>query len=76
MDLQILCENIKKLRLEKGISQKEMAKHLRVGVKSLRKLERGEIPPRMKVDLMFRACEYFGITIGQLLSKDLSIKIK
>lgn len=71
MELQLLCNNIRKLRLKNGLSQKQMAKHLHIGTESLRKMERGEIPPRMGVNLIFYTCKYFGVTIRQLFSENL-----
>ena len=47
------CENIKTYRKKNKLSQKEMAKKLHIGVHSLRRLEQGNIPARVTVDVFF-----------------------
>jgi transcriptional regulator with XRE-family HTH domain len=43
-DLEILCENIKTLRVKNNLSEQEMAAKLKIGVKTLRNIEKGHFP--------------------------------
>lgn len=65
-ELLFFCENIKLLRINNGLSEKEMAQLLGIGTKSLRSLENGVFPPRLTCDVLFRAKKHFGV-----LPKDL-----
>ncbi len=44
--LEYMCENIKEIRLRNGLTKKEMAKLLGIGVKALTQIEGGNLPPR------------------------------
>lgn len=68
-ELENLCHNIYRLRKANNLTQKEMAKILKVGVGSLRKLEAGIIPPRMTVDILYHVYVAFGISPSQLMEK-------
>ena len=59
--LEYFCENIKNLRAEKGLSKKEMAKILGIGVGSLTQLEAGKLPPRLDCGVLERIHKHFGI---------------
>ena len=61
MCIEILSKNIKYLRLTKGLTKKEMAKLLGIGVGSLSKLENGELPHRLMVEVLFVLEEEFDI---------------
>lgn len=67
--IQILCENIAFLRKENHLSKKEMAAILNIGVQSLTKLENGELPPRLRVDIIFHIYDRFGILPQALVSQ-------
>lgn len=67
--IQILCENIAFLRKENHLSKKEMATILNIGVQSLTKLENGELPPRLRVDIIFHIYDRFGILPQALVSQ-------
>lgn len=67
-DLEILSHNLRWLRRQYRYSQKEMAVILKIGIGSLSKLERGEIPPRLSVDFLFAAYDHFRIKPSVLLS--------
>lgn len=67
--IQILCENIAFLRKENHLSKKEMATILGIGVQSLTKLENGELPPRLRVDIIFHIYDRFGILPQALVSQ-------
>lgn len=64
----IFMENITWLRKTHGISKTEMAKLLRISVKSLNRMEQGEMPPRTSAKVLFRAQDAFGIHPSVLLS--------
>ncbi len=57
----IFCNNVKHLREVHGLSKREMAKRLHVGVKTLEKLECGIFPDRLGVNILFRIHREFGI---------------
>lgn len=46
-DIEIFCENFRYLRRSRGLTQKQMARLLQISVGYVRRLERGEMPPRM-----------------------------
>ena len=62
----IFCQNIKALREKNGISKKEMAKILEVGVKSLSEIEQNILPPRLKVDIISKLSKHFKISPREL----------
>ncbi len=64
-------ENIKKLRKSKGLSQKEMAQTLNIGVKSLSALEKGTTPPRLNTSIIIKMYRIFGIKPSQMFSQNL-----
>lgn len=68
-ELENLCHNIYRLRKANNLTQREMAKILKIGVESLRKLEAGIIPPRMTVDVLYQVYAAFGISPDQLVAK-------
>lgn len=72
--IQILCENIAFLRKENHLSKKEMATILNIGVQSLTKLENGELPPRLRVDVIFHIYDRFGIHPQMFMSQRLEAR--
>lgn len=56
-----LVNNIIFLRKKYGISKKVMAEILGVCVETLNKIERGELPPRLNLEIVFNIQKYFGI---------------
>ena len=64
--LEYFCSNIKYIREREGLSQKEMAKALGIGVKSLVKLERGELPPRLDCMVVYYVHRNFGVKPAEL----------
>lgn len=72
--IQILCENIAFLRKENHLSKKEMAAILGICVQSLTKLENGELPPRLRADIIFYIYDRFGILPQALISQVLGAK--
>ena len=57
----ILLENIAWLRKYYGISKTRMVKLLGIGLHSLNKMEKGEMPPKLKLDVLIRIHRLFGI---------------
>ena len=72
-DKQLLnfCENVKFLRECYGFTQTEMAKKMGIGVKSLRKIENGEVPPRLSCIVLFTIQREFGIEPTKILKHSL-----
>ncbi|MBQ8401652.1 MAG: helix-turn-helix transcriptional regulator [Clostridia bacterium] len=64
MDL-IFAENLKRLRLEKGITQEELAAHLGLSKQSVSKWERSEGYP--DITLLPKIAAYFHVTVDDLL---------
>lgn len=64
--LQNFCRNIRALRIEHGLSQKEMARLLDISLYSLRRIEDGSIPKNATVDILYNAHSAFGVTPNQL----------
>ena len=70
-EITTFCKNIKFLRERNQISKKMMCKILKIGAKSLNKIENGILPPRTRCDVLIRACCFFNLTPQDLLSKDI-----
>jgi DNA-binding XRE family transcriptional regulator len=70
-EIMAFCENVRYVRKKNGLSKKEMAKKLGIGVKSLELIESGSLPPRMSVRVVYMIYENFGI-----LPKDIFYPIK
>ena len=58
-------ENIKRLRLEKGITQEQLAEKLNVSNAAVSKWERGGSFP--DITLLFPLADYFGISVDELM---------
>ena len=69
--IDIFLYNLVWLRKHHSLSKKEMAKRLGIGLWSLNKIERGELPPRLCCDIIFAVHKNFGIPCADLLSKQL-----
>jgi DNA-binding XRE family transcriptional regulator len=69
--IDIFLYNIAWLRKHHGLSKKEMAKRLDIGLWSLNKIEKGELPPRLRCDIIFAVHQNFGIPCVILLDKRL-----
>ena len=61
------CENVKMLRERSGLSKKEMAEIMGIGIKSLEKIENGVLPPRTGVDVLIRLSQKFDIRLHEFL---------
>lgn len=60
-DIEILCENVKKLRIAKNMTKEEMAKKLKICLKTLERIEQGVLPKSITCAFIFRIYEKFGI---------------
>ena len=65
--LKAFCRNVHRLRKEHGLSQKEMARIMGIGVGSLRKVEQGTVPPRMDILVLRNLTLHFSIPISSLI---------
>lgn len=65
------CKNVKLLREREGLTKKEMAKICGIGIASLEKLERGIMPKRLSVGILFALAQYCGIENPGSLSEPL-----
>ncbi len=61
-EIAVFCQNVKLLRVSRGLNQKEMAKLLGIGVQSLRQVEHGVLPPRLSCDIVFHLHQKFGLS--------------
>lgn len=66
--IEIFLYNIIWLRKHYGLSKKEMAKKLGISVWMLNKIERGELPPNLKIDVLFCIRKEFGVFMSDVLS--------
>ena len=64
----MLSENIKKLRLAKGVSQVDLAEALFVSKQSISNWENDNIMP--SVDMLVKIAKYFSVSTDYLLNLD------
>ena len=53
-DIRVFCENVKKIRENKKLSKRAMAELLGISVYSLNLLERGKVPHRLSIDIVYK----------------------
>lgn len=63
--------NVAWLRRQHGLSKKKMAQLLGIGIGSLNKIEKGELPPRISLENLTKIQEHFGIALTDLFGKRL-----
>lgn len=66
--IEIFLHNVIWLRKHYGLSKKEMAKKLGISVWMLNKIERGELPSNLKIDVLFDIYKEFGVFMSDMLS--------
>jgi len=66
-----LCHNIAWLRRQSGLSQKEMALTLGLGVRSLQRIEKGQIPESLRILHVHLLAELFGVSVKRLFAERL-----
>ena len=64
----IFCQNVKTLRKQNGLTQKEMAEKLGIGVKSLSLMENGIVPKRLSTEVIYKVSNCFDVSASVLLS--------
>lgn len=69
--LECFTHNVMWLRKCNGLSKKEMAKIMGIGVESLNKIENGELPPKMSVEAVFNIQQHFRISPKSLFGQRL-----
>lgn len=67
--MKYLSYNIIYLRKKHKVSKKEMAEILGTGIKTLNNIEKGVLPPRLNVRVLFRIYDCFGISPDYIVSK-------
>lgn len=65
------CANIAYLRRSRGLTQKEMALILGIGIRSLRMLEKGTIPRNLGVQMLIPLARFSGVRIMTLFGERL-----
>ena len=73
-ELHCFCENVKQIRKERGLSCRAMAKKLKIGVGTLRKIEQGMIPPRLSCAVLLTIYDEFHIYPEKMFSPHLPEK--
>lgn len=68
--VNILSRNLRLLKAKYGLTQKEMADICDMGVGSVAKLLKNQIPKRMSLRCVFKLAEHFGFDVGMIFSKD------
>lgn len=66
-----LSYNVAYLRKKQKFSKEKMAKILGIGIQTLTKIEQGVLPPRLRVEVLFRMQHYFGIHVSELVGRKL-----
>ena len=72
-EIIIFCENIKRIRIARRLSKKEMAKALMISVKSLTLIEKGILPKRLTTEVFVCIQKEFSIPPCKLFSEDCPI---
>ena len=65
--IEVRLLRLKEIRLNKGITQEDLAKELNVGQNTISLWERGLRSPR--VDILLKLSEFFGCTVDDLLKE-------
>ncbi len=65
-EMNNLLHNIKHLRISNNISKKQMAKMLGIGLKTLNKIENGEMPPKLGASVLCNISKHFNISTYKL----------
>tara|TARA_R110001592_G_scaffold69489_1_gene213180 strand:- start:40798 stop:41175 length:378 start_codon:yes stop_codon:yes gene_type:complete len=67
---QEILANIRRIRIERGISQAEIAAHLNMGPSNYRKMESGTSP--LSLERFIEICHYFKISHCDLLDQTIN----
>lgn len=64
---RILCKNIAWLRKRHGLSIKEMAKGLNISVRSMKRIEQGEMPYTVDASMLCTLADQFQISAHEIV---------
>ncbi len=64
-----LAENLKSLRLSRGVSQQELAKDTGISQQNISRWELGRHIPN--IEECIKLADYFGITLDELVDRDI-----
>ncbi|MBR2473751.1 MAG: helix-turn-helix domain-containing protein [Clostridia bacterium] len=67
-EIEIFGENIKNLRINKGLSKKDMSKLLGIGVKKLETLEKGELTKILTIEIVYHIKRNFDYMPSEMLT--------
>ena len=65
-EFDTLLHNIRKLRKHNNLSKKQMASIMEVSIKTLNRIENGEMPPRLGANSIYNICVYFKVRSSTL----------
>ena len=68
--MEKFIQNIIELREKHGLTKSEMSDIMHVSPSAISKIERGEIPKRMNVDVVFYLSDHFGIPCDILMGRE------
>ena len=64
---QNFCHNFRYIRKQNNLTQIAFAQRLRISTDYVRRLEKDEIPPRLRADILFDMSRQFGVPMDTLL---------
>ena len=67
-DLVVFCRNIACLKMHYGLTNRELASIMHVGIGTVRRLLRGEVPPRVSAAIIMYLSCHFSIPPSRLFS--------
>lgn len=65
--MDIFAERLKDLRNEKGLSQNELAKEIKITQRKISYLETGKLEPDLET--LWKISDYFGVSCDYLIGK-------
>ena len=65
-DLQLFCENVVYIRKKYRITLTSMARRLHTTVATLKRIENGEMPKKVTVEMLINVCQSFGYRPSEL----------
>ena len=65
------CHKLRFYKIKYDLTQKEMARMCKIGVASMSKLLRNEIPPRLSVECVFNLAKALDIEVKDLFTVDI-----
>ena len=71
----IICENVRFLRQQHGLSRTAIARRLHITLKTLDLLEAGTFPDRIHIGFFFHVHQAFGVPPHKMITTRLSVKM-